>query len=202
VGGEQNAVYKDLSAVSLRFGLAFPDLYEIGMSWTGMQILYRLLNDLPQVWCERVFLPAPDMAAILSQNGFPLFAIESGDPVRQFDVIGFTLQFELSFTNVVHMLGQAGIAVRSAERAETDPLIIAGGPCAFNPEPLADVFDLVVIGEGEEILPELCALFTRFGRGGEQGGKKRPAERAARVSGRNWRQYQTLCFRHNILALF
>jgi radical SAM family uncharacterized protein len=183
VGGEQNAVYKDVSEIALRFALAFPDLYEIGMSWTGMQVLYHLLNEEPRVWCERVFSPAPDMAAILSQNGLPLFAIESGDPVRQFDVIGFTLQFELSFTNVIHMLGQAGIAVRSAERAETDPLIIAGGPCAFNPEPLADVFDLVVIGEGEEILPELCALLIGRKDAGERGGKKDFLRAAARMEG-------------------
>jgi radical SAM family uncharacterized protein len=183
VGGEQNAVYKDPSEVSLRFGLAFPDLYEIGMSWTGMQILYHLLNEQPRVWCERVFAPAPDMAALMKQSGLPLFAIESGTPVRCLDVVGFTLQFELSFTNVVHMLTQAGLAVRSADRAETDPLIIAGGPCAFNPEPLADVFDMVVIGEGEEILPELCALFMELKADGARNGKRELLRAASRTEG-------------------
>jgi radical SAM family uncharacterized protein len=183
VGGEQNAVCKDASAVSLRFGLAFPDVYEIGMSWTGMQILYGLLNEQPRVWCERVFAPAPDMAAIMKAHGLPLFAIESGDPVRRLDILGFTLQFELSFTNVVHMLGQAGLALRSADRAETDPLIMAGGPCAFNPEPLADIFDLVAVGDGEELLLELCALYIRRKESGEQGGKAAFLREAARLEG-------------------
>ena len=183
VGGEQNAVYKDVSAVSLRFGLAFPDTYEIGMSWTGMQILYHLLNERPEIWCERVFAPATDMAAVMRKHGLPLFAIESGSPVGRLDILGFTLQFELSFTNVIHMLGQAGLSVRGAERAETDPLIIAGGPCAFNPEPLADVFDLVLIGDGEEALPELCALFIDWKNGGRQGGKQGFLRRAAQAGG-------------------
>ncbi|MDR2089811.1 MAG: TIGR03960 family B12-binding radical SAM protein [Clostridiales Family XIII bacterium] len=183
VGGEQNAVYKDASAVSLRFGLAFPDTYEIGMSWTGMQILYRLLNDLPHIWCERVFAPAPDMAALMKEHGLPLFAIESGNPARRLDMLGFTLQFELSFTNVLHMLALAGLAARSADRAETDPPVIAGGPCAFNPEPLADVFDLVVVGDGEEILPELCALWIAQKERGGQGGKRQFLEKAARMEG-------------------
>ncbi|MDR1572843.1 MAG: TIGR03960 family B12-binding radical SAM protein [Clostridiales Family XIII bacterium] len=183
VGGEQNAIYKDPSEPLLRFGLAFPDLYEIGMSWTGLQILYHLLNEQAQVWCERVFLPAPDMAALMKQNGLPLFATESGTPVRQLDVIGFTLQFELSFTNIVHMLTQAGLTALSADRAETDPLVIAGGPCAFNPEPLADVFDLAVIGEGEEVLPELCALFMRQKEGGIQGGRRALLRAAAQIEG-------------------
>jgi radical SAM family uncharacterized protein len=183
VGGEQNAVYKDASAVSLRFGLAFPDGYEIGMSWTGMQILYHLLNDRPEIWCERVFAPAPDMAAVMEKHGLPLFAIESRSPANRLDMLGFTLQFELSFTNIVHMLKQAGLALRSADRAETDPLILAGGPCAFNPEPLADVFDLVIIGDGEEVLPELCALFIAWKDGGRRGGKKEFLRRAARTEG-------------------
>ncbi|MDR2131732.1 MAG: TIGR03960 family B12-binding radical SAM protein [Clostridiales Family XIII bacterium] len=183
VGGEQNAVYKDVSEVSLRFGLTFPDIYEIGMSWTGMQILYRLLNDLPRVWCERVFAPAADMAAIMRKHGLPLFAIESGNPVRALDILGFTLQFELSFTNVLHMLAQAGLAARGADRAETDPLVMAGGPCAFNPEPLADVFDLVVVGDGEEILPELCALYIAVKESESRGGKREFLEKAARMDG-------------------
>jgi radical SAM family uncharacterized protein len=182
-GGEQNAVYKDLSAVSLRFCLAFPDLYEIGMSWTGIQILYHLLNEQRRIWCERVFAPAPDMAALMEKHRLPLFAIESGEPLRRFDILGFTLQFELSFTNVIHMLRQADLAVRGADRAETDPLVIAGGPCAFNPEPLAEVFDLVVIGDGEEVLPELCALFISMKQDGRPGGKREFLREAARMEG-------------------
>jgi radical SAM family uncharacterized protein len=183
VGGEQNAVYKNPAEVSLRFGLAFPDTYEIGMSWTGMQILYCLLNEQPRIWCERVFAPAPDMSAMMKKYGFPLFSIESGSPVRQLDILGFTLQFELSFTNVLHMLGQAGLAVRSADRAETDPVLIAGGPCAFNPEPLAEVFDLVVVGDGEELLPELCYLFIDWKDSGGRDGKKGFLKKAARIEG-------------------
>ncbi|MDR2296066.1 MAG: TIGR03960 family B12-binding radical SAM protein [Clostridiales Family XIII bacterium] len=182
-GGERNAVYKDASAVSLRFGLAFPDSYEIGMSWAGIQILYHLLNAQAGVWCERVFAPAPDMAAVMKKHGLPLFAIESRSPVGRLDMLGFTLQFELSFTNVLCMLEQAGLAVRSADRAEADPLIVAGGPCAFNPEPLADVFDLVVIGDGEEVLPELCALFIAWKAGGGRGGKREFLRAAARSEG-------------------
>ncbi|MDR1245770.1 MAG: TIGR03960 family B12-binding radical SAM protein [Clostridiales Family XIII bacterium] len=183
VGGEQNAVYKNPSTVSLRFGLAFPDMYEIAMSWMGMQVLYHMLNERPQIWCERVFAPAPDMAAVMKKNRLSLFALESGHPVKQLDILGFTLQFELSFTNVVHMLNQAGLAVRSADRDETDPLIIAGGPCAFNPEPLAEVFDLVAIGDGEEVLPELCELFIRMKNGGGQGGKKAFLKEASLLEG-------------------
>jgi radical SAM family uncharacterized protein len=183
VGGEQNAVYKDPSSVLLRFCLAFPDIYEIGMSWTGMQILYHLLNEQKRVCCERVFAPAPDMAALMEKHRLPLFAIESKDPLRQFDILGFTLQFELSFTNIIHMLWQAGLAVYSADRAKTDPLLIAGGPCAFNPEPLAEVFDLFVIGDGEEILPELCALFIRMKGDGRHVDKREFLREAARTDG-------------------
>ncbi|MDR2770967.1 MAG: TIGR03960 family B12-binding radical SAM protein [Clostridiales Family XIII bacterium] len=183
VGGEQNAVRKDASAVSLRFALAFPDIYEIGMSWTGMQILYHLLNEQPGIQCERVFAPAPDMAALMEKHGLPLFALESGKPVRQFDMLGFTLQFELSFTNVVHMLRQSGLALRSADRAEAEPLVIAGGPCAFNSEPLADVFDLIVIGDGEELLPALCTLFISVKNSGRPGYKREFLKEAARLEG-------------------
>jgi radical SAM family uncharacterized protein len=162
VGGELNAVYKDAAAVDLRFCLAFPDLYEIGMSWQGMRILYHLLNELPRVYCERVFTPAADMEALLRAHRLPLMTLETQSPLRSLDILGFTLQYELSFTNIIRMLRLAGIPLYSEDRTEDDPLIVAGGPCAFNPEPLADAFDLFLIGDGEDLLPELCAAFCRW----------------------------------------
>ena len=158
-GGELNSVVKNKNDVSVRFAFCFPDLYEVGMSHLGMKILYSLLNKDPEVWCERVFAPDMDMEKILRENGYPLFALESRDSVGDFDIIGFTLQYELSYTGILNMLDLAGIPVRAEDRTELKNLVVAGGPCSCNPEPIADFIDLFMPGEGEEVLPEVVNLY-------------------------------------------
>jgi radical SAM family uncharacterized protein len=160
-GGEYNSVIKDPKAVDLRVAFCFPDTYEIGMSCLGLRILYDVINRLPYVWCERVFAPWEDMRALLLRKKVPLYALESGGALTGFDVLAFSLQYELSYTNVLSMLDLAGIPLRSAERDETHPYIIAGGPCAYHPEPLADFIDLFAIGEGEEVIVELMELLRK-----------------------------------------
>lgn len=165
-GGEYNEVIKNKSGIDVRFAFAFPDMYEIGMSNLGMKILYGVLNSLDYVWCERVFAPAEDMAGQLKQNNIGLYALESGDPLRDFDFIGFTLQYELSYSNVLYMLDLADIPALSKQRGEEFPLVIGGGPCAYNPEPLADIFDLFCIGEGEEAVVEIMELYRKHKEAG------------------------------------
>lgn len=155
VGGELNAVVKDKAEVDFRFAFCFPDTYEVGMSHLGMKILYSELNDMPGVWCERVFAPETDMETLMRRNAIPLYGLESMDALTEFDMIGFTLQYELSYTGILNMLDLAGIPVRAQDRSSLTPLIVAGGPCACNPEPIADFIDLFMLGEGEEVLPEL-----------------------------------------------
>ena len=162
VGGEYGQVVKCREAVKARFAFCFPDTYEIGMSNLGMRILYGALNEQPDIWCERVFDPWTDMQDKMREYGFPLTTLESGDPIRMFDFVGFTLQYEMSYTNVLNMLDLAHIPLRASERAESDPIVIGGGPCAYNPEPMADFFDLFNIGEGEEMLPEIVRLYIRM----------------------------------------
>lgn len=166
-GGELNSVMKDKTAVDLRFAFCFPDTYEVGMSHLGMKILYSLINAREDAWCERVFAPDVDMETLMRENGVPLYGLESQDPLSQFDIIGFTLQYELSFTNVLNMLDLAGIQVRSENRNSLAPLIVAGGPCACNPEPLADFIDLFMLGEGEEVMNELLDLYRQSKEAGE-----------------------------------
>ncbi|MBR2280046.1 MAG: TIGR03960 family B12-binding radical SAM protein [Ruminococcus sp.] len=161
VGGEMNSVVKNKEDVDVRFAFCFPDTYEIGMSHLGMKILYSLFNDVPYIWCERVFAPWLDMEEIMLERNIPLFALESGDPIVDFDFIGFTLQYELSFTNVLNMLKLAGIPVRSEDRKELKQIVVAGGPCACNPEPLADFVDIFFIGEGEEVDLEVIELYRK-----------------------------------------
>jgi radical SAM family uncharacterized protein len=160
-GGELNSVTKDKEKVNIRFAFCFPDLYEVGMSHLGMKILYGLYNQQSDVWCERVFMPDTDMEELMRQNEIKLFGIESREPINMFDFLGFTLQYELSFTAILNMLDLAGLPLRSCERDSSYPLVIAGGPCVSNPEPIADFFDLFVIGEGEEISVELIDLYRR-----------------------------------------
>jgi radical SAM family uncharacterized protein/radical SAM-linked protein len=155
VGNEVNSFHKDPKKTRLTFALAFPDAYEVGMSHIGLQILYAVLNSRNDIACERVFTPWVDMEAILRERGLPLVSLESGLPLRDFDVIGFSLQYELTFTNVITMLELSSIPPLARERDEGDPIILAGGPCAFNPEPMADFFDAIFIGEGEEAILEI-----------------------------------------------
>jgi radical SAM family uncharacterized protein/radical SAM-linked protein len=156
LGNERGMVQKDPTAVQLRFALAFPDVYEIGQSHPGLQILYDLLNRRPDVYAERVYAPWFDMEAALRDARLPLPTLETFTPLGAFDIVGFTLQYELTYTNVLAMLDLGNIPLRAAERGGDDPLIIAGGPCAFNPEPLADFLDAVVLGDGEQIIHEIC----------------------------------------------
>ena len=142
VGGELNAVMKDPREVDVRFAFCFQDTYEVGMSHLGMKILYSLLNEKAYIWCERVFAPWVDMEQQMRDHGVELFALESGDSLRQFDILGFTLQYEPSYSNILNMLELAGIPLRSADRPGLEHLVVAGGPCACNPEPLADFVDL------------------------------------------------------------
>lgn len=150
VGGELNSVIKDPDKVDIRYAFCFPDIYEIGMSHLGMKILYGLVNDRDDSWCERVFAPDVDMEEQMRKNNVPLFALESGDYIKDFDIIGFTLMYELCYTNVLNMLELAGIPLYSKDRTELTPIICVGGPCACNPEPIADFVDIVFLGDGED----------------------------------------------------
>lgn len=150
VGGELNSVIKDVNKVDIRYAFCFPDIYEIGMSHLGMKILYGLVNEREDAWCERVFAPDIDMEEQMRKHNVPLFALESGDYIKHFDMIGFTLMYELCYTNVLNMLDLAGIPLFSKDRTELAPIICVGGPCACNPEPIADFVDIVFLGDGEE----------------------------------------------------
>lgn len=157
-GGEVNAVMKDLADIDVRVALAFPDTYEVGMSHLGLKILYKVINDITYAYAERVFAPWVDMGKIMQAEGVTLFSLETYTPLRDFDIVGFTLQYELSYTNILYMLDLAQIPFLTHQRAESDPLIIAGGPCAFNAEPLADILDAVALGEGEEVTQEIISV--------------------------------------------
>ncbi len=170
VGEEFGAVKKDLAAVRLKFALAFPDTYEVGMSNLGFRLLYHTLNDRPEIACERLFLPWPDLEAALREQGQPLFSLESRLPARDFDIIGITLQFELCYTSCLALLDLAGVPLLAKDRGQGDPLVVGGGPCAYNPEPVADFFDCFVVGEGEEAVHELSgAVMAWKGSGASRG---------------------------------
>jgi radical SAM family uncharacterized protein len=158
-GGEYNSIVKKRSKVDTRVAICFPDTYEIGMSNLGVRILYGLMNEMDGVWCERVFAPWGDMEEEMRREGIYLYGLESGDPIADFDIIGFSLGYEMAYSNVLNMLDLAGLPVRSEERGELSPLVIAGGTCAYNPESLAPFVDLFSLGEGEEVLPELIQLY-------------------------------------------
>lgn len=162
IGGEVGSVIKDKSRVDVRFAFCFPDTYDVGMSHLGMKILYGLKNARENWWCERVFMPENDFEALMRENNIPLYALESLDPLTEFDFIGFTLQYELSFNNVLQMLDLAGIPVLASERTELTPIVVAGGPCVCNPEPLVDFIDIFILGEGEEVNVELMELYERM----------------------------------------
>ena len=158
IGGELNSVIKDKSKVNLRYAFCFPDSYEIGMSHLGMKILYSIANDHDDIWCERVFAPWHDMEAEMRKHNIPLYGLESGDPIKDFDLIGFTLMYELSYSNVLNMLDLAGLPVKAADRHSLTPIVVGGGPCACNPEPMAEFFDIFSLGEGEEMYEPLFEL--------------------------------------------
>ncbi len=181
IGGEVGAVSKDKSKVDVRFAFCFPDTYEIGMSHLGMKILYGLKNNVPNYWCERVFMPLPDMEEQMRERGIPLYALESLDPIADFDFIGFTVQYEMCYTNILEMLDLAGLPVLSKDRHGLTPIVMAGGPCVCNPEPLADFIDLFAIGEGEEMNLEIMRLMEQCKKEGAS--KEEFLKRAAQIEG-------------------
>ena len=180
-GGEYRQIIKDKAEVDLRLAFCFPDIYEIGMSNIGMRILYATMNQMPGVWCERVFAPWGDMEQEMRKAGIPLYALESGDPVSDFDVVAFSLGYEMAYPAVLNMLDLAGIPLRSADRPELTPLVMAGGTACSNPEPMAPFFDLMIIGEGEEVNNEVLELFRQARKSGWS--KTQFLETAAKIQG-------------------
>ncbi|WP_026884853.1 TIGR03960 family B12-binding radical SAM protein [Clostridium akagii] len=162
VGGELNSCIKDKNEVDIRFAFCFPDVYEIGMSHLGMKILYHVLNKREDTYCERAFAPWPDMEKLMRENDIPLYTLETKDPLSEFDFVAFTLQYEMSYTNILNMLNMSGMEVRASKRREEDPIILCGGPCAYNPEPLHDIADIFSLGEGEEHLNDILDLYKKF----------------------------------------
>jgi len=182
-GGEWNQVVKDLQACEISFALAFPDVYEVGMSHLGLKILYHVLNSRGDTCAERVYAPWPDMEEELRRRKLPLFTLETRRPLAAFDLVGFTLQYELSYSNILNMLDLGGISVYAQERNIDQPFVVGGGPCAFNPEPLASFFDLFVLGEAEEAINELVDCFAAWKKGGKRGGRDGFLRDAAGISG-------------------
>lgn len=162
IGGEHGSVIKDKSKIDARFAFCFPDTYDIGMSHLGMKILYGLINTRENYWCERVFAPGLDFEKLMRENDIPLYGLESLEPINTFDFIGFTMQYELSYTAVLNMLDLAGLPVKSADRKDLFPIVVAGGPCVCNPEPIADFIDIFILGEGEEVNLELMDLYVQM----------------------------------------
>ena len=181
IGGEVNSVMKDNEKVDIRFAMCFPDVYEIGMSHLGIQILYDMFNRREDTWCERVYSPWLDLDKVLREKNIPLFALESQDPVRDFNFLGITIQFEMCYTNILQILDLSHIPLHAADRTEADPIVIGGGPCAYNPEPLAEFFDIFYIGEGETIYDELLDTYKAWKKSG--GSRKDFLRQAARIEG-------------------
>ena len=170
IGGEVNMVSKDPSKVDVRFAMCFPDVYEIGMSHLGMQILYDMFNRRDDIYCERVFSPWTDLDKIMRDQKIPLFALESQDPIKEFDFLGITIQYEMCYTNILQILDLGQIPLHACDRGEKDPIVIGGGPCAYNPEPLAEFFDLFYIGEGETVYYD---LMDRYKENKAKGGSRK-----------------------------
>lgn len=181
IGGEVNSVMKDKEKVDIRFALAFVDVYEIGMSHLGIQILYDMFNRREDVWCERVYSPWTDLDKIMREQEIPLFALESQDPIKEFDFLGITLQYEMCYTNILQVLELSQIPLHAKERTSADPIVIGGGPCAYNPEPLAEFFDLFYIGEGETVYDELLDLYKQCKKEGKS--RLEFLEKAAGIEG-------------------
>ena len=181
IGNEVNSVMKDKEKVNIRFAMCFPDVYEIGMSHLGIQILYDMFNKREDVWCERVYSPWTDLDKIMREKNIPLFALESQDPIKSFDFLGITIQYEMCYTNILQVIELSGMALKASERGENDPIIIGGGPCTYNPEPLAEFFDIFYIGEGETVYNQLLDAYKENKAAG--GSKKEFLEKAARIEG-------------------
>ena len=181
IGNEVNSVMKDPEKVDIRFAMCFPDVYEIGMSHLGIQILYDMFNQREDVWCERVYSPWLDLHKIMKEEQIPLFALESQDPIRDFDFLGITIQYEMCYTNILQILDLSRIPIHSRDRGETDPIVIGGGPCTYNPEPLAEFFDIFYIGEGETVYDELLDAYKEYRAAGKS--RLEFLERAAQIEG-------------------
>ena len=181
IGNEVNAVVKDRDSIDVRFCMCFPDVYEIGMSHLGIQILYGMLNSWDDVWCERVYSPWVDLDEIMRKENIPLFALESQDPIKDFDFLGITIQYEMCYTNILQVLDLAGIPLLATERGEDCPIVIGGGPCTYNPEPIADFFDIFYIGEGETVYDELLDAYKEYRAAGKS--RIEFLERAAQIEG-------------------
>ena len=181
IGGEVNSVMKDKGKVDIRFAMCFPDVYEIGMSHLGIQILYDMFNRREDVWCERVYSPWTDLDKAMREQQIPLFALESQDPVREFDFLGITIQYEMCYTNILQILELSQIPLHASERTEADPIVIGGGPCSYNPEPLADFFDIFYIGEGETVYDELLDAYKEWNGSGKS--RREFLEMAAEIEG-------------------
>ncbi len=181
IGNEINSVMKDKDSIDIRFAMCFPDVYEIGMSHLGIQILYDMFNRREDVWCERVYSPWIDLDQIMREQKIPLFALESQDPIKDFDFLGITIQYEMCYTNILQVLDLSGIPLKASERSEADSIVIGGGPCTYNPEPLAEFFDLFYIGEGETVYGELLDAYKENKANG--GSRKDYLEKAAEVEG-------------------
>ncbi len=181
IGNEVNSVMKDKEKVDIRFAMCFPDVYEIGMSHLGIQILYDMFNQREDVWCERVYSPWTDLDKVMREKKIPLFALESQDPVRDFDFLGITIQFEMCYTNILQILDLSGIPLHAENRTEEDPIVIGGGPCTYNPEPLAEFFDLFYIGEGETVYHELLDVYKEYKAAGKS--RREFLEAAAGIEG-------------------
>lgn len=181
IGNEYNSVVKDKSKINVRFAMCFPDVYEIGMSHLGIQILYDMFNSMEDVWCERVYSPWLDLDKIMREEKLPLFALESQDPVKDFDFMGITIQYEMCYTNILQMLDLAQFPLLASERGEEHPIVIGGGPCTYNPEPLADFFDIFYIGEGETRYEDLISVYKECKS--QKLGREEFLRRAARIPG-------------------
>ena len=181
IGNEVNSVYKDINKVDVRFAMCFPDVYEIGMSHLGIQILYDMFNSMEGVWCERVYSPWVDLDRIMREENIPLFALESQDPVKNFDFLGITIQYEMCYTNILQVLDLSQIPLLARDRGEDVPIVIGGGPCTYNPEPIADFFDIFYIGEGETQYDNLLNLYKECRA--RQLGREEFLRRAARLPG-------------------
>lgn len=181
IGGELNSVVKDKNKVDMRFAFCFPDTYEIGMSHLGMKILYSLTNERENFWCERVFAPDIDFEKLMRENNIPLYGLESLEPIKDFDFIGFTIQYEMCYTNILNMLDLAGVPVKAKDRTELSPIVLGGGPCVCNPEPIAEFFDIFILGEGEEVNLEVYDLYVEMKKKGAS--KNEFLEAAARIEG-------------------
>ena len=181
IGNEVNSVMKNKNEVDIRFAMCFPDVYEIGMSHLGIQILYDMFNQREDVWCERVYSPWLDLHKIMKEEQIPLFALESQDPIRDFDFLGITIQYEMCYTNILQILDLSRIPIHSRDRSEADPIVIGGGPCTYNPEPLAEFFDIFYIGEGETVYDELLDAYKEYRAAGKS--RIEFLERAAQIEG-------------------